>query len=221
MVSEIRGMEIAYELATKLLQINAIQLNPQNPFTWASGLKSPIYCDNRISLSYPIVRNFVKQQLAHKAKQFSHFQGIVGVATAGIPHGVLLADALQMPFAYIRSEPKVHGKRNQLEGRLPEGASVLVIEDLISTGGSALKACNSLKDIGYSIEGVLSLFTYGIPQSRIAFKESKIKYDSLSDFNTLLSVAEHTGQLSNKDIHLLLKWQEDPIKWSSDFDGKS
>lgn len=212
-------MEVAYELATKLLQINAIQLNPQNPFTWASGLKSPIYCDNRISLSYPTVRNFIKQQLAHKAKQFSHFQGIVGVATAGIPHGVLLADALQMPFAYIRSEPKVHGKRNQLEGRLPQKANVLVIEDLVSTGGSVLKACKSLVENDYSIEGVLSLFTYGLPQSQKAFKESNIKYDSLSDFNTLLSVAEHTGQLSNKDIQLLVKWQEDPVKWSADIEG--
>lgn len=214
-------MDIAYELARKLLQINAIQLRPQNPFTWASGLRSPIYCDNRLSLSYPEVRNFIKQGLAAKAKQFPHFQAIVGVATAGIPHGTLLADLFQMPFAYVRSKAKEHGKGNQLEGHLPENASVLVIEDLVSTGGSSLKAIEALRDSGYHVSGLLSLFTYGLKSSVDAFAQHQVEYKSLSDFNTLLNVARDTGLLPAKDIDLLLKWQEDPKSWSSRFEGEN
>lgn len=211
-------MDIAYELAKKLLQINAIQLRPQSPFTWASGMRSPIYCDNRLSLSYPDIRNFIKQGLAEKAKQFPHFQAIVGVATAGIPHGAILADVLQMPFAYVRSKPKLHGKGNQLEGRLNDQASVLVIEDLVSTGGSSLNAIQALKEEGYNVSGLLSIFTYGLSESTEAFRQNDIAYKSLSNFNTLLQVAKDTGLLPDRDIALLLKWQEDPKAWSSGFE---
>lgn len=213
-------MDIASELAKKLLQINAIQLRPQNPFTWASGMRSPIYCDNRISLSYPEVRSFIKNALAQKAKQFPHFQSIVGVATAGIPHGALLADLMNMPFAYIRSKAKGHGKENQLEGHIKEGFNTLVIEDLVSTGGSAIAAINALRDMGYGVSGLLSIFTYGLKKSTEAFKEQNIEYNSLSNFNVLLDVAKSTGMLPAKDIQLLLDWQEDPVAWSKQFEGE-
>ena len=154
-------MNIANEVAEKLLQINAVKLNPQNPFTWASGIKSPIYCDNRLVLSFPAVRTFVIRAFADKAAQFEPFDIVAGVATAGIPHGALLADRLEKPFIYVREKAKSHGRQNQIEGNITEGARILLIEDLISTGGSSLKAVETLREAGCVVVGVL-LYAIGI-----------------------------------------------------------
>lgn len=214
-------MSVAYDLAEKLLQINAIQLRPQNPFTWASGLKSPIYCDNRISLSYPEVRNFIKDSLTELAQEFRPFDAIVGVATAGIPHGALLADALNLPFAYIRSKSKEHGMQNALEGFLPKSSSVLVIEDLVSTGGSSLKAIEKLSHLEIKVSGLAALFTYGLNTSKSAFSHHKVKFESLSNFEALLEVASQNSLLDKKDIEILREWQEDPSLWSENYMLKS
>jgi len=208
-------------VAQHLLQIKAIKLNPQNPFTWASGRRSPIYCDNRIVLSFPSVRSFIQDQLVLATKTFESFDGIAGVATAGIAHGALLADRLGLPFIYIRDKAKGHGRQNQIEGMLEQGKSYLVIEDLISTGGSSLKAIDALRAAGGKVAGLLALFTYGFQESQSAFKAANCEWKSLSHYDALLQEAVESAYITSDDHELLSSWRKDPIAWSKAADTRS
>lgn len=209
-------MSIEKEVAKQLMQIKAIKLNPQNPFTWASGRKSPIYCDNRLLLSYPNVRKYIKQSLAEKSKDYQ-FNMIAGVATAGIPHGALLADALDMPFVYVRSKAKAHGRQNMIEGELRGNERVLVIEDLISTGGSCLQAVDALEAVGCRIEGVMAIFTYGFAEAEKRFAEADCKFSTLSNYDVLLEEALACDYINSDDVQRLKDWRKDPVAWSEQF----
>jgi orotate phosphoribosyltransferase len=200
-------MSIASEVARHLLQIKAIRLSPQNPFTWASGIKSPIYCDNRMILSYPSTRNFIKEKLAEKSKSFADFDIIAGVATAGIAHGMLLADALNMPFIYVRDKAKGHGRQNQIEGHLPPNSKVLVVEDLISTGGSSIKAVDALKEAGADVIGVLAIFTYGFEKADNAFRNANCPYLTLSNYDALIPEAIDQNYINSEDLDFLKNWR--------------
>ena len=206
-------MNIANEVAEKLLQINAVKLNPQNPFTWASGIKSPIYCDNRLVLSFPAVRTFVIQAFADKAAQFEPFDIVAGVATAGIPHGALLADRLEKPFIYVREKAKSHGRQNQIEGNITEGARILLIEDLISTGGSSLKAVETLREAGCVVVGVLAIFSYGFQKAADVFQVANCPFDTLSNYNVLVEKASAMQYISPNDVETLENWRVSPTKW--------
>lgn len=201
-------------VARHLLQIKAIKLNPQNPFTWASGRRSPIYCDNRVVLSHPAVRSYVLDQLVAASQTFEPFDGIAGVATAGIAHGALLADRLGLPFIYIRSKAKAHGRQNQIEGELQPGASYLVIEDLISTGGSSLQAVQALRAATGQVAGVLALFTYGFPEAEQAFLTNSCSLQTLSSYPILLEEAVQAGYIDSSEQVTLARWRQDPIAWS-------
>ena len=209
---------IASQIANKLLEIKAIKLQPNNPFTWASGLKSPIYCDNRILLSYPEIRNLVKSALSDKVKVFKPFDVIAGVATAGIAHGALLADAINKPFIYVRSKPKGHGMQNLIEGRLPENAKVLVVEDLISTGKSSIAACDALTESGAEVVGCLAIFTYGFEKAQKAFTEKAIPMDTLSNYRNLLDEALYINYISEEEKVILETWNKDPQAWGDNQD---
>lgn len=206
-------MNIANEVAEKLLQINAVKLNPQNPFTWASGIKSPIYCDNRLVLSFPAVRTFVIQAFVDKAAQFEPFDIVAGVATAGIPHGALLADRLEKPFIYVREKTKSHGRQNQIEGNIFDGARVLLIEDLISTGGSSLKAVETLREAGCTVVGVLAIFSYGFQKAEDVFQAADCPFETLSNYNTLVEKAITMQYISTKDLETLESWRVSPTEW--------
>ena len=208
-------MGLSQEIARKLLQINAIKLSPQKPFTWASGLLSPIYCDNRIILSHPGARNFVLQAFISKAKDFGDFDYVGGVATAGIPHGTLLADRLGLPFIYVRSKPKEHGRQNQIEGELADGARVLMVEDLISTGGSSLKAVGAVREAGAEVVGVVAIFGYGFARAAAAFEQAQCKFATLSDYPSLLAAATEEKRISGNEREVLLDWSRDPENWNS------
>lgn len=197
----------ASEVAQKLLQIKAIKLSPQKPFTWASGLQSPIYCDNRLVLSDPNVRNFIKAAFVEKAKKFEPFDVVAGVATAGIAHGVLLADALQLPFVYVRSKPKEHGRQNIIEGTVKEGDRVLVIEDLISTGGSSLAAVDVLRNAGCNVVGVMAIFTYGFPKALSAFEQAGCPLETLSNYDVMIREALAGKYITLHDLDLLTTWR--------------
>jgi orotate phosphoribosyltransferase len=201
-------MNIAAEVAKKLLQIKAIKLSHQNPFTWASGILSPIYCDNRIVLSHPEARNFIKEAFVSCSKEFASFDKIAGVATAGIAHGALLADALDMPFIYVRSKAKAHGRQNQIEGSLTPGEKVLVIEDLISTGGSSLKAIEALVEAGAEVVGIAAIFTYGFDRSVKAFENAGYPLKTLSNYDILINEALKTNFIHQTDVQLLKNWRE-------------
>ena len=207
----------ATALAEALLQINAIRLSPQKPFTWASGLRSPVYCDNRLLLSYPDLRLIAIDVLIQIARQFGHIDAIAGVATAGIPHGMLLADRLGLPFIYIRSKAKAHGKGNQIEGDCHPGQRVLVIEDLISTGGSSLQAAEALQDAGLTVLGVAALFTYGFPESRERFEAAGIPLQTVSNYERILQVALQKGAINETESLTLSTWHQDPRAWSEHF----
>ena len=209
-------MSIEKEVAKQLMQIKAIKLNPQNPFTWASGRKSPIYCDNRLLLSYPNVRKYIKQSLVEESKDYQ-FNMIAGVATAGIPHGSLLADALDMPFVYVRSKAKAHGRQNMIEGELRGNERVLIIEDLISTGGSCLQAVDALETTGCRIEGVMAIFTYGFAEAERRFAEADCKFSTLSNYDVLLEEALACDYINSDDIQRLKDWRKDPVAWSEQF----
>lgn len=200
-------------VAEKLLQIKAIKLSPQRPFTWASGIKSPIYCDNRLTLSFPEVRNLVKNGFYDLAKQFEGVNTIAGVATAGIAHGVLLAEAMNLPYVYVRSSAKEHGRQNLIEGQLNEGAKVLLVEDLISTGGSSIKAANALQEAGAEVIAILAVFTYGFEKAKINFEKAGIPYYTISDYRTLLDIAQKENYISNDEKLILDKWNQNPEKW--------
>lgn len=207
------------QVAQHLLQIKAIKLSPQNPFVWASGRRSPIYCDNRISLSHPEVRTYLVSQLVEQSKDFGPIDGVAGVATAGIPHGALLADRLGLPFIYIRSKAKAHGRQNQIEGELQPGANYLVVEDLVSTGGSSLLAVEALREAGGTVAGVLALFTYGFPEAEQAFAKAECPLQTLSHYDALLAEALASGYIDQQQQQLLATWRQDPAAWSDHFLG--
>ena len=198
-----------------MLQIKAIQFNVQNPFTWASGWKSPIYCDNRILLSYPEVRNFVKNQLTQIVKDnFSTVNCIAGVATAGIPHASLVADILELPLVYVRDKPKGHGMKNTIEGRLPEKPKVVVIEDVISTGKSSLKAVEDLKEAQAEIIGMAAIYTYEFDIAKERFEEHQVKLATITRYSELVKVAAQTGYVSPDNLTTLQDWRKNPAEWS-------
>ncbi len=206
--------ETAEKTAELLLQIKAIKLKPQQPFTWASGWKSPIYCDNRIILSYPAVRNFVRKNMAHQVK--THFgtpDMIAGVATGAIGIGALVADYLDLPFVYVRPEAKKHGRKNQIEGFLQPKQKVVVIEDLISTGKSSLNAVNALKEADADIQGMLAIFSYGFPIAQQNFDRQAVEYYTLSNYETLIEKAVKEDYLHENDLHTLKTWRENPSNW--------
>lgn len=203
------------EVARKLLEIKAIKLSPSDPFTWASGMHSPIYCDNRVSLSHPDVRLFIKQCLVERAEEFGPFDVVAGVATAGIPHGALLADAMHKPFIYVRSSAKDHGRRNQIEGELAPGDRILVVEDLISTGGSCLAAVEALQDAGAEVAGVLAIFQYGFEKAVNAFTDKHIHFRTLTNYDALIAEAVSMGYVSPDELETLKKWRENPEGWGA------
>ena len=205
---------IAREVAEYLLEIKAVVLNPSNPFTWASGLKSPIYCDNRKTLSYPKVRNFIKTSFVDIiADEYKEADVIAGVATAGIPHGVLIADVINKPFVYVRDKAKGHGLTNLIEGKIEQGQRVVVIEDLISTGGSSLKAVAALKEAGTEVLGLGAIFTYGFQKAEDAFADADCKFFTLSDYPTLLEMAVKHDYVKPEEKETLLKWYQNPDEW--------
>lgn len=202
-------------VAEKLLQINAIKLSPQQPFTWASGWKSPIYCDNRKVLSFPYARDFIKSEMCSVIfEQFPDATILAGVATAGIAWGALAADQLKLPYVYVRPKPKEHGLGNQIEGNLEKGQKVVVIEDLISTGKSSLQVCDVLKAAGVEIIGMVAIFTYGFSVADKAFEEAGIPYRSLTNYPTLIELAIEKGIISADQQKTLLNWSADPANWS-------
>ncbi len=205
--------ELDKSIAEKLLQINAIKLNPQNPFTWASGIKSPIYCDNRVTLSYPSIRKEIKEGFASIAENFGDFDHVSGVATAGIAHAALLADYLDLPFSYVRSSAKKHGRQNKIEGHIPEGSKILVIEDLISTGGSSIDAVNDLRDAGFEVVGVLAIFTYEFQVAKDNFENAKCKFATLSNYTALLAEAQNEKYITESDAKVLSQWSSNPKEW--------
>ena len=206
--------ESALKVAEFLLQIKAVVLKPKDPFTWASGWKSPIYCDNRKTLSYPKIRNFIRQEFVRTIDDnFGRPDVIAGVATGGIAQGALIAQDLGLPFVYVRPEPKAHGLTNQIEGVIESGQSVIVIEDLISTGGSSLKAVNALKDAGCIVKGMVSIFTYGFDLADQNMKKSKCPYFTLSNYDCLVKKALETNYITEEDADSLKAWREDPASW--------
>lgn len=200
--------------AAKLLDIKAIKLQPNAPFTWASGWKSPFYCDNRKTLSFPGLRSFVKVELARLVmEQFPEAEAVAGVATGAIPQGALVADLLNLPFVYVRSKPKDHGLENLIEGELKPGTKVVVIEDLISTGGSSLKAVDAIRKSGSEVVGMVASYTYGFPVAVQAFQEAQVKLVTLTNYEAVLEVALQTGYIQDTDVPVLNQWRKDPAHW--------
>lgn len=207
--------DTAYKVAEFLLQIKAIKLQPENPFTWASGLKSPIYCDNRKTLSYPKIRNYIRQHFVQTIN--NHFPMpdlIAGVATGGIAIGVLVAQEMGLPFVYVRSEEKKHGLTNMIEGHFESGQNVVVIEDLISTGGSSLKAVDALREKGCLVKGMAAIFTYGFEESFQNFKKAKCRLETLTNYDTLIETAVKKEYINEKDLDSLKKWRQKPKTWA-------
>lgn len=206
--------ETAQKTAELLLQINAIKLQPQNPFTWASGWKSPIYCDNRITLSYPLIRNYIRE---HLAKQIEEVYGkpdiIAGVATGAIGIGALVADYMNLPFCYVRPEAKSHGRQNKIEGFVSKNQQVVVVEDLISTGGSSLKAVEALIEADLQVKGMVAIFSYGFPVAEENFKKANISLHTLSDYKNLLRQAEKSNYITAEEVKTLANWRENPSIW--------
>ena len=200
--------------AAKLLKIKAIKLQPENPFTWASGWKSPFYCDNRKTLSYADLRTFVKIELARIIMEnFAEADAIAGVATGAIPQGALVADALNKPFVYVRSKPKDHGLENLIEGELKPGMKVVVIEDLISTGGSSLKAVEAIRNNGCEVIGMVASYTYGFPVAEKAFADANVKLITLTNYEAVLDVALEIGYITKDQVPMLDEWRKDPAHW--------
>lgn len=209
-------MQIAEEVAKNLLQIGAVKLSPNEPFTWASGLKSPIYCDNRYVLSFPAARNLIKNSFATIIQeQFKEIDVIAGVATGAIAHGVLVAEVLEKPFIYVRSSAKAHGLGNMVEGKIEKGNRVLVIEDLISTGGSSLKAIEALRDAGAEIIALGAIFTYGFEKATQAFASANCPFFTLSNYPVLIEMAIQNNYVIAADKDLLMKWYANPEKWGA------
>ena len=208
-------MSDAVIIAEKLLQVKAVQLNPKQPFTWASGWKSPIYCDNRKVLSFPYIRDFIKSELCNVIfEKFEDAAMLAGVATAGIPWGAMAADQLKLPFIYVRPKPKEHGLGNQIEGEYSKGQKVLVIEDLVSTGKSSLQAVDALLEKGLEVIGMVSIFNYGFSAAKDQFESRKLNYYSLTDYPTLIQLALQNGMVGEEESILLNQWRKDPANWA-------
>lgn len=210
-------MSTQKHFAEKLLQIKALQLNLQKPYTWASGWKSPIYCDNRKVLSYPHVRDFVKSELANMVlEHFPDAEVIAGVATAGIAHGVMAADLLKLPFIYVRSKPKEHGMGNQIEGVLEAGKKVVVIEDLVSTGKSSLQVVDALRQQGAEVIGMCALFTYGFEAAETAFEQAMVPLRTISNYQALMELAAEQKMIQEDQRSVLEQWRIDPANWTGE-----
>ena len=213
-MGQICSMTNEKAVAEKLLQINAIKLSPQQPFTWASGWKSPIYCDNRKVLSFPYIRDFIKSEMCSVIfERFQMAEVLAGVATAGIAWGAMAADQLKLPYIYVRPKPKEHGLGNQIEGMLEKSKKVLVIEDLISTGKSSLQVCEVLREAGAEVVGMISIFTYGFAVADNAFKTAGIPYHSLTNYENLINLALEKGLVGPEEQDALLNWRADPANW--------
>ncbi len=207
-------MNIQELFAQKLLAVKAIKLQPNAPFTWASGWKSPIYTDNRKTLAYPELRAFVKQELVHLINtEFPEANAVAGVATGAIAQGALVADEMGLPFCYVRSKPKDHGMGNLIEGTLPTGSRVVVVEDLISTGSSSLKAVDALRQAGFEVVGMVASYTYGFPVAQDAFKAAGVKLFTLSDYEHTMAIAAKTGYIKEEDLAVLSEWRKSPSTW--------
>ena len=205
----------AKKTAEVLLQINAIKLNPKNPFTWASGWKSPIYCDNRLVLSFPVVRSFIKEEIAKNIEiEFGKPDVIAGVATGAIGIGALVAEYLGLPFVYVRPEAKKHGRQNQIEGFIEKGQNVVVVEDLISTGKSSLVAVDALKAAEVNVKGMVAIFTYGFDVSKENFKSNNVNLFTLSNYESLLEQALDTNYINQNELDILSKWNSNPSEWT-------
>ncbi|MCY1632907.1 orotate phosphoribosyltransferase [Marinifilum sp. D737] len=206
--------DTAKQVAEYLLQIKAIKLEPTNPFTWASGWKSPIYCDNRKTLSYPEVRTYIKKAFAEVVmEKYPEVEVIAGVATGAIAQGALVAEEMNKPMVYIRSSAKAHGMTNLIEGEIKPGQKVVVIEDLISTGGSSLKAVQALREAGCEVLGMVAIFTYGFQKAVDNFTENNCKLDTLSDYNIMIDRAQEIGYIKAEDVDQLKEWRKDPASW--------
>ncbi|WP_333693687.1 orotate phosphoribosyltransferase [Flavobacterium sp.] len=206
--------DTAKKTAELLLQINAIKLNPKNPFTWASGWKSPIYCDNRVTLSFPPIRNYIREEFSkHIEKEFGKPDVIAGVATGAIGIGMLVAEYMGLPFVYVRPEPKKHGRQNQVEGFLQKGQNVVVVEDLISTGNSSLMAVEALKEAGANVKGMVAIFTYGFDVSTENFKKANVTLHTLSNYDNLLELAVAKKYITEEEQHTLQEWRVSPSTW--------
>jgi len=202
------------EVAQLLLQINTIKVQPTLPFTWASGWKSPIYCDNRKILSYPHARSIIRDRFVEVIKQqYPEAEVIAGVATGAIAHGALVAEKLGLPFIYVRSEPKSHGLENLIEGDLGVGQKVVIVEDLVSTGGSSLKAANAVSDFGGEVLGMVAIFTYEFPQAQNNFAKAGLTLTTLSRYQVLIEQALKMGRVTEDEIQKLMLWREDPASW--------
>ncbi|MBL7965201.1 MAG: orotate phosphoribosyltransferase [Flavobacteriales bacterium] len=209
-------LDPALKIAEFLLQIKAVKLSPKKPFTWASGWKSPIYCDNRKTLSYPPVRTYIRQQFVHVINhEFGRPDMIAGVATGGIAHGALVAHDLGLPFLYVRSDAKGHGLKNQVEGDLTVGRNVVVVEDLVSTGKSSLNAVEALREAGLEVKGMVSIFSYGFDAAEQAFTKAKVKMHPLTNYSILLDQALRSGYITEKDLPALGEWRKDPAAWDT------
>ncbi|MBO4810496.1 MAG: orotate phosphoribosyltransferase [Prevotella sp.] len=201
--------------AQKLLEVKAVKLQPTEPFTWASGWKSPIYTDNRKTLSFPRLRSFVKIELCHLIQEhFPEAEAVAGVATGAIAQGALVAEELGMPFCYVRPKPKDHGMGNQIEGVVPQGAKVVVVEDLISTGGSSLKAVEALRQAGLQVVGMVASFTYGFPVAAEAFSQAGVVLHTLSDYEHVVAEAARTGYITEEQMPVLAAWRQNPAEWA-------
>ena len=202
------------EFASKLMKVKAIKLQPENPFTWASGWKSPFYCDNRKTLSYPDLRNYVKLELVHAVlENFPEAEAVAGVATGAIAQGALVADELNLPFVYVRSKPKDHGLENLIEGELKPGMKVVVVEDLISTGGSSLKAVEAIRKDCCEVVGMVASYTYGFDVAKKAFEEAGVKLITLTDYDHVVEQAKETGYIKPEHVEVLNEWRKDPANW--------
>ena len=209
--------DTAQKTAELLLQINAIKLNPKNPFTWASGWKSPIYCDNRITLSFPPIRNYIREEFSKNLeKQFGKPDVIAGVATGAIGIGMLVAEYMGLPFVYVRPEPKKHGRQNQIEGFLQKGQNVVVVEDLISTGNSSLMAVEALKEAGANVKGMVAIFTYGFDIATENFKKANVDLMTLSNYENLLDLAVAKKYITEEEQETLKVWSKSPSTWNVD-----
>ncbi len=207
--------EIAGDIASSLLDIGAIRLRPEEPFTWSSGWKSPIYCDNRLSLSYPDLRTRIKHYLSNSISYaYPGAEAIAGVATAGIPQGALVAEELSLPFLYVRSKPKGHGMENLIEGKVMPGKKVVLVEDLVSTGGSSLKAAEALRENGMEVLGMAAIFTYGFDLALKNFEAAGISLICLSDYNTMLQEALRRGIIKDEQLESLQEWRKNPAAWN-------
>lgn len=209
-------MSVKNHIASELLRIEAIKLSPNEPFSWSSGWNSPIYCDNRMTLSHPELRTFIKKAFKEEIlSRYSKIEAIAGVATAGIPQGALVADILELPFIYVRSKAKGHGMTNLIEGEVRKGQKVVVIEDLISTGGSSIKAALALREAGLEVLGLGAIFTYGFPHAAANFAEENLDFFTLSDYTAMLEPAVQMGYVNDNDLQSLAEWRENPAKWGN------